>query len=188
MWRIVQRQSQGQSPPLRQSAISSCGSWGRASRNHFPAIRPRIIVPSVGNKTQREVSARVVIRSDFSRGKQIQEPLVEAISKIVVLVPVRGEPREVVLCIPRRRNAKRVANQNSRVPPDTLPTKPNIQQELRPAQPMPTSPVPHPMNKIRAGTRTGIRTRFADKRIFKREIRHGMVHRAKKYAQRNQHQ
>src|SRR5437867_367485 len=56
------------------------------------------------NETQREVSTGVVHEGIFAR-EQVQEPLVEAVAEIVVLVPVRRESREVVLRVPRRGNA-----------------------------------------------------------------------------------
>src|SRR6266568_576326 len=56
------------------------------------------------NETQCEVSTRVVHEAIFAR-EQVQEPLVEAVSEIVVLVPVRSESREVVLRVPRRGDA-----------------------------------------------------------------------------------
>src|SRR5204862_8193140 len=56
-----------------------------------------------GNETQREVSTGVVFETIFTR-EQVQEPLVEAVSKIVVLVPVRGETREIMLSVPLWRN------------------------------------------------------------------------------------
>src|SRR2546429_1807610 len=46
---------------------------------------------------------RVLFRSLVSR-EQVQEPLVEAVSKIVVLVPMRGETSEIMVSVPLWRN------------------------------------------------------------------------------------
>jgi len=56
------------------------GDLGRDSRNHVPAISPRIIVPSVGMKLS--VRYPPELYSNRFRAETSQEPLVEAIPKL----------------------------------------------------------------------------------------------------------
>ena len=75
-------------------------------------LGPRLAKPHAGDQTQDhrgqrgdeakcQVTTRVVFKSAFAR-KQVQKPLVEVISKVEILVPVRRESGEIVLRIPLR--------------------------------------------------------------------------------------
>src|SRR5204862_548996 len=77
-------------PVLKRSRLRGPGSSGARFTQPAPGDQAKDHGPQGGNETQREVAAFVVRKGMFAR-EQVQEPLVEAVSEIVVFVPVRGE-------------------------------------------------------------------------------------------------
>ena len=68
------------------------GIAGRGVAQPAPAASPRIIVPSVGMKLRVRYPPPLATYG-FTRRKQIEEPDVERVAKVVVLIPVRREAR-----------------------------------------------------------------------------------------------
>src|SRR6266576_2465251 len=136
--------------------------------------------PQCRDKTQCEVTALVVNKRMLAR-KEIQEPLVETVSEIVVLVPMRSESRIVVLRVPLRRNADAWPVEIPRRCRIHGPKQPISHKNDREHDPDPLQRL-HFKGKISKQKQERIAEADLREGILKSEIRNGMVHRAKEHA------
>ena len=186
---VQMRLTMGQMP-VKCSQQRECDQPGRGDKE--PAKRNlwrRLEEPSAADHTQQHGSQRgdeaqrqvasVVIAERAGARKQIQEPDIESLAKIRVLVPVRGEPGVEVL-VPVRRHAHRGPVKSRPRRRIQRPSQPIAEENGAGCDPLPARPRKREQKSERVAE-PDLR-----QRVFKRKVSNGPAVRAQKNPQRDQ--